>query len=47
MELDTDDGVKLNSIRRNPILAVCEIEKTQALQRHQFRYLDKCQGGTC
>jgi hypothetical protein len=48
MESDTDDRVKLDCIRCDPVLAVCKIEEAQALQGHRFRRRDECRsGGRC
>src|SRR5215472_14497874 len=38
---DADDRVKLDSIRRNPVLPVCKIEEAQALQGDRFPHLDE------
>lgn len=36
VEFDADDGVQLDRVRRNPVLAVGKIEKTESSHSHRF-----------
>jgi hypothetical protein len=36
VEFDADDGVQLDRVRRNPVLAVGKIEKTESSHGHRF-----------
>ena len=41
MKFDADDGVQLDRVRRNPILAVGKIEKTEPSYSYRFCRLDE------